>query len=80
MQLECRWCVAVCREVWPRTGAKWVGSWWIVIGVRAHNRGESSSLAKQRGWLLVRYGLLETGEGEDGRYVGLDELDQVRYG
>jgi hypothetical protein len=71
LQLECLWCIAVCRGVWPRRGGEWEG---VVVGVRAHHRGESSTAAGQRGW-LVKSGLWVAGGGGGRRYVGLDVLD-----
>jgi hypothetical protein len=45
-------CIAVCRGVWSRRGGKREGFRWVVFGVRTHNRGESFSVTKQRGWLI----------------------------
>jgi hypothetical protein len=42
----------VCRRVWPRLGGKREGRRWVVVGVRAHNRGETFTVARQRGWLV----------------------------
>jgi hypothetical protein len=61
----------VCRSVWPRLCGKREGCRSVVVGVRAHNRGESFTVARQRGVAgRVRYGLWLAKEGTGRRYVG----------
>jgi hypothetical protein len=50
----------VAPEGWKTGEGRWV------VGFRAHNRGESFVVARQRGWLVVRYGLCGAGEGGGG--------------
>jgi hypothetical protein len=67
--------IGACRGVWPRgvENGRWVAGW--LSGRGSQQRGESFTLARQRGW-LVEYDTANGAWGKVGRRrVSLDVSD-----